>query len=174
MITWKDPTMLLVTSPLFGPAFQLKIERRFLPLSSLLFLSVRISSNGLESFICLYLGCRRFSAFADSLVRHPTTSRILVSSIRRFGKPGGALNGSVHSSSVSSDSQDSVGVRHGFLSLGTVLRAVSVRVSLRNISSSSRDTLSRAPSLFQHHGSIHDFVHQFSFHHGDMPYKRLS
>ena len=88
MITWKDPTMLLVTFPLFGPAFQLEIERRFLPPSSLLFLSVLIPSNGLESFICLYLGRRRFSAFAVSSVRHPTTSRILFSSIRRFGKPG--------------------------------------------------------------------------------------
>ena len=174
MITWKDPTMLLVTSPLFGPAFQLEIEKSLWPLSSLLFLSVRIPSNGLASFICLYLGCRRFSAFAVSSVRHPTTSRILVSSIRRSGRPGGTPNGSHPPSSVSSDSHDSLGVRHGFLSLGTVLRAVSVRVSLRNISSSSRDTLSRAPSLFQHHGSIHDFVHQFSFHHGDMPYKRQS
>ena len=40
----------------------------------------------------------------------------------------------VPSSSVSSDSQNFVGVSHGFLSLGTVLRARSVRVSLRNIS----------------------------------------
>ena len=37
MITWKDPVM-LITSPLFGPGFQLKIERRFWPLSSLPFL----------------------------------------------------------------------------------------------------------------------------------------
>ena len=109
MITWKDPTMLLVTSPLFGPAFQLKIEKSLWPLSSLLFLSVRIPSNGLASFICLYLGCRRFSAFAVSSVRHPTTSRILVSSIRRSGRPEGTPNGSHPSSSVSSDSHDSLG-----------------------------------------------------------------
>ena len=143
MITWKDPTMLLVTSTLFVPAFQLEIERGFWPLSSLLFLSVMIFSNGLASFICLYVGCRRFYAFAVSSVWHPTTYRILVSSIRLSGRPGGALNGSDPSSSVSSDSHDSVGVRHGFVSLGTVLRAGSVRVSHRNISSSSP---SRAPS----------------------------
>ena len=161
--------MLLVTSPLFGPAFQLKIERSLWPLSSLLFLSVRIFLNGFASFICLHLGCRRFSAFVVSSVRHPTTSRILVSSIRRSGRPGGTPNGSHPPSSVSSDSHDSLGVRHGILSLGNVLRAGSVRVSHRNTSSSSP---CRAPSLFQHHGSVHDFVHQFSFHHGDMPYKR--
>ena len=142
-----------------------------MPLSSLLFLSVLIPSNGLASFICLYLGCRRFSAFAVSSVRLPSTSRILVSSIRRSGRPGGAPNGSHPSSSVSSDSHDSVGVRHGFVSLGTVLRAGSVRVSLRNTSSSSRDTPSRAPSLFQHHGSVHESVHKFFFHHSEMPYK---
>ena len=121
-----------------------------------------------------YLGCRGFSAFAVPSVLHPTTSRILASSITGSGGSGGALNGAIPSSSFSSDSQDSMGVSHGFLSLGPDLRAGSVRVSLRNISSSSRDTPSRdtpsrAPSLFQHHGSILDFVHKFSFHHSDMP-----
>ena len=156
MITWKDPT----------PAFHLKIERRFWPPSSLLFL---VGGDPLERPRILYLRCRGFSAFAVPSVLHPTTSRILASSITGSGGSGGALNGAVPSSSVSSDSQDSVSVNHGFLSLGTDLRARSVRVSLRNISSSSRDTPSRAPLLFQHHGSILDFVHKFSFNHSDMP-----
>ena len=112
------------------------------------------------------LRLRGFVGLAPNNLSDPCSS-----SIRRSGKPGGALNGSVPSSSVSSDSHDSVGVRHGFLSLGTVFQAGSVIVSHRNISSSSRDTPSRPPSLFQHHGSIHDSVHQFFFHHGDMPYK---
>ena len=123
------------------------------------FSSLRSRVPAQNRCICLYVGCRRLSAFAVTSVWAPTTSRILVSSITGSGRPGGALNGSVPSSSVSSDSQDAVGVSHGFLSLGSFLRAGSVRISLRNISSSSRDTPSRAPSLFQPHGSVHDSVH---------------
>ena len=52
-ITWKDSKMLLATLLLFGPAFQLRIERRFWSLSSPLLFALTIPSNGLVSFICL-------------------------------------------------------------------------------------------------------------------------
>ena len=109
--------------------------KRFWTLSS----SVKIPSNGLVSFICLYLGCKWLLAVAVAPVWHPNIgSRILVSSTRGSGKPGGALKVFLSSTSVSSDSQDSVGVSHGLLSLMIIVRGGSVRVTLWNISSSSR------------------------------------
>ena len=67
------------------------------------------------------------------------------------------MNGAVPSSSVSSDSQDSVGASDGFPSLGLGLFREG-QASKHFFS--SRDTPSRAPSLFQQHG-----------YHSGMPYK---
>ena len=60
-------------------------------------------SSGLTSFICLYLKCTWFSAFAATQVWHP----------RGSDRPGGVRKGFTSSSSVSSDVQDT-GVRHGW------------------------------------------------------------
>ena len=48
-ITWKNPTMLLTTVPLFGRAFQLRIVRLFWSLSSLLLLSLTITLGANDS-----------------------------------------------------------------------------------------------------------------------------
>ena len=50
---------------------------------------------------------------------------------------GASLGLSAVAASVSSDSQDPVGESHGFLSLRTILREGSAKVSLWNMSSSS-------------------------------------
>ena len=155
MITWKDRTMLLVTSPLFGPAFQLEIERRFWPLSSLLFL---VSDDPLEQPRILhllvprvqttlrlrgYIGLapnnlsdpRLFNQRVRQARRSPERCRSFVFRLVRFARLRGVSHGfrslaivrADPSSSVWSVSQNFVGVSHAFLSLGTVLRARSVR-----------------------------------------------
>ena len=105
-LTWKDPTMILVTSSLFGPALQRGIESRFWRLSQPLPLSLMIASKGLTPLICLSLGSNRLSAFEDL---SGAGSCLLVSS------------GAIPSSFVYL--QDSVGVSHGFVSQRTILRA---------------------------------------------------
>ena len=104
----------------------------------------------------LSFGSGRHSGFAIEAVSHRSVGSPIFGG---SGRPRGALNGSVPSSSVSPDSHDSARVSHGFLSLTTILWAGSVRVSCLNISSSSPGTSSRPPSLCQHHGSIHGSDH---------------
>ena len=155
-ITWKDPTMLLATLALFVPPFQLKIERRFWSLSSPLISTLTFASNGLASFTCFVpRACRRLSVF---VVNPSLDSRIVVSSIRGSGRPRGALKSFTSFSSVSSDSQDPVGVFHGFLSLSTILRA-----QFRESQSLKISSFSWSPP--QLHGTTHASVLRFSFNH---------
>ena len=112
--------MLLTTVPLFGRAFQLRIVRRFWSLSSLLLLSLTITSGANDSPPSRKRQSGTQSSARGSLFLRPGGP----------ARPGGAPKGFTSSTSVSSDSQDSVSVFNESLSLGTVF-------SLRDISSSS-------------------------------------
>ena len=142
---------------------------------SLLFATLPLTtpSNGLASFICLYLGCTRLSAFEVTSVWHPSTdSRILVSSIRGSGRPGGALKGLASSTSVSSYSQDSVGVSPGFHFFDDhPSRRLCESQSLKRFFNFLVVLLSCSFAFsFHHHGSIHGTVQRFCVHHCNMLY----
>ena len=145
----------------------------FVTLPLFLLLSLTIPSNCLASFICLYLGCRRLSAFAVTSVWHPNLdSRILASSIRGSSRPGGALKGLASSTSVSSDSQDSPW-------RGPGVPLFDDHPSMRLSESQSLKRFSNflvvLPSCSfafssHHHGSVHGTVQRFNFHHCNMLY----
>ena len=136
--------MLLVTSPLFGPAIQLRIERRHCSFSWLLHSEVTVSRSGFTPFMCWSLGSSRLSTFEDVL-----GARFLFPPSAGQGgwggRGGGRLKSTTASSSTSSDSQDSVGVRHRFLSLRTIGSAMAI---------------------------AHSSVQRFPSHHRDMLYKK--
>ena len=117
---------MLVISPLFGPAFQLYNREALLATQ---FAAVLVGDDRLVRPRILHLLVPRVL----TILRLRGDVGLAPNNLSdpcfwiRVGRPGGALNGSVPSSSVSSDSQDSVGVSHGFLSLGTVLQADSVK-----------------------------------------------
>ena len=96
------------------PLFQLRIERSFCSFSWLLHSVVTISRNGLTAFNCLSPRSSRPSTFDDA------------SGVGLFGlfpaagqgdQAGGGLKIITPPSSVSSNSQDFVGVSHGFFFL---------------------------------------------------------